>query len=78
MAVKEEAGPFLLAQGPSLFALAENEVLHKSGDFLGWAMAEAPNVSALQMINGRVCNPMPDVIQGLSDRRRCSAPSKQD
>ena len=42
MAVKEEAGPFLLAQGPSLFALAENEVLHKSGDFLGWAMAARP------------------------------------
>ena len=49
---------------PSLFARGENEVLHKSGDFLGWPVSSLVTVCAPRMINGRemhVCRT--DIVQ---------------
>ena len=60
-------GPLFAVRRPSLFARGENEVLHKSGDFLGWPVLPphaAVTVCAPRMINGRemhVCRT--DIVQ---------------
>ena len=67
-AVKEaeewRGGPLFAVRRPSLFARGENEVLHKSGDFLGWPVSSLVTVCAPRMINGRemhVCRT--DIVQ---------------